>query len=63
MICLKPTYWIRKLKNKGAIVIFVWNFFLVSVFNYLSVFIVPYGLKITMIVLDMTIYSLCWVAG
>ena len=37
MYC-KPTYRIRKLKNKGAILILVWNFFVISVFYYLSIF-------------------------
>ena len=37
-MCCRPTYRIRKLKNKGAILILVWNFFVISVFYYLSIF-------------------------
>ena len=37
-MCCRPTYRIRKIKNKGAILILVWNFFVISVFYYLSIF-------------------------
>ena len=37
-MCCRPTYRIRKIKNKGAILILVWNFFVISVFYYLSMF-------------------------
>ena len=34
-ICCKPKYQPRKLKNKGAILVLVWNFFATTVFYYL----------------------------
>ena len=37
-MCCRPTYRMWKLKNKGAILILVWNFLVISVFYYLSVF-------------------------
>ena len=37
-MCCRPTYRIRKIKNKGAILILVWNFFVISVFYYLSIY-------------------------
>jgi hypothetical protein len=58
MIHCKPTYRIRKLKNKGAIVVLVWNFFIASVFNYLTTSVAPYGLQITVIALGLTLYPL-----
>ena len=33
-MCCRPTYRIRKLKNKGAMLLLVWNFLAVSVFYY-----------------------------
>ncbi len=62
MICLKPTYQLRKLKNKGAIVVLTWNFFIISVFNYLMAFIVPYGLQIITVALGLTIPFAGWLA-
>ena len=58
----KPTYRVRKLKNKGAIIVFVWNFFIASVFNHLMAFIVPYGLEITMATLGLTLLLAGWLA-
>ena len=37
-LCCRPTYRIRKIKNKGAILILVWNFLVISVFYYLSIY-------------------------
>ena len=37
-MCCRPTYRIRKIKNKGAILILVWNFLVISVFYYLSIY-------------------------
>ena len=34
-MCCRPSYRIRKLKNKGALLILVWNFLVTSVFYYL----------------------------
>ena len=58
----KPTYRVRKLKNKGAIIVFVWNFFIASVFNHLMAFVVPYGLEITMATLGLTLLLAGWLA-
>ena len=58
----KPTYRVRKLKNKGAIIVLVWNFFIASVFNHLMAFVVPYGLEITMVALDLTLPLAGWLA-
>ena len=55
IICCKPTYQMRKLKNKGAIVVLVWNFFVVSVFNYFMAFVVPYSLETTAVALGLTL--------
>ncbi len=35
-MCFKPTYKLRKLKNKGAILVLVFNFLVTSVFYYIS---------------------------
>ena len=35
--CCKPTYQMRKLRNKGAILVLVWNFLLANVSHYLVV--------------------------
>ena len=37
-MCCRPTYRIRKIKNKGAILILVWNVLVISVFCYLSIY-------------------------
>ena len=37
-MCCRPTYRIRKVKNKAAILILVWNFLVASVFYYLSMY-------------------------
>ena len=37
-MCCRPTYRIRKLKNKGAILILVHNFLVTGVFYYLSMY-------------------------
>ena len=34
--CCKPKYQPRKLKNKGAILVLVWNFLITSVFYYMQ---------------------------
>ena len=35
-ICFKPTYKLRKIANKGAILVLVFNFLITSVFYYIS---------------------------
>ena len=35
-VCWKPSYQIRKLRNKGAIIILVWNFLAISTYSYLE---------------------------
>ena len=62
MTYCKPTYQIRKLKNKGAIMVLIWNFFIVVVFNYLIAFVVPYGLQITTVALGLTLPFAGWLA-
>ncbi len=37
-ICCRPTYQARKLKNKGALLILVWNCLVMSVFYYLTTY-------------------------
>ena len=55
-------YRIRKLKNKGAIIVLVWNFFVVSVFNYLIALITPEGLEITTVAWGLTMPFAGWLA-
>ena len=56
------TYRIRKLKSKGAIIVLVWNFFVVSVFNYLIALIIPEGLEITTVAWGLTMPFAGWLA-
>ena len=58
----KPKYRVRKLKNKGAIIVLVWNFFIASVFNQLTAFVVPHGLQIAIVVLGLTLPFAGWLA-
>ena len=37
-MCYRPTYRVRKLKNKAAILILVWNFLVAGAFYYLSMY-------------------------
>ncbi len=37
-MCCRPSYRIRKLKNKGAILLLVWNYLVLSVFYYHTVY-------------------------
>ncbi len=37
-MCCRPTYQARKLKNKGALLILVWNCLVMSVFYYLTAY-------------------------
>ena len=61
--CCKPSYQIRKLKNKGAIMILIWNFLVVSVFNYLKVFVqIPGGASIVTITMGFTLPLAGWLA-
>ena len=60
--CCKSTYRMRKLKNRGAIVVLVWNFFIASVFDYLLAFVVPNSLAITIIALGLTLPFAGWLA-
>ena len=36
ILCCKPKYQVRKLNNKGAIIVLTWNFLVTSVFYYMS---------------------------
>ncbi len=62
MVHCKLAYRIRKLKNKGAIVVLIWNFFIASVLNYLTTSVAPYGLQITVIALGLTLPFAGWLA-
>ena len=37
-LCCKPTYKLRRVKNKGAILVLVWNYLITSVFHSLSLY-------------------------
>ena len=57
------TYEIRKLKNKGAIIVLIWNFFVVSVCNYLiTALIVPLGWEITTVAWGLILPFAGWLA-
>ncbi len=55
-------YQMRKLKNKGAIIVLIWNFFTVSVSNYLLAFLVPQLLQETTVALGLTVPFAGWLA-
>ena len=55
-------YQIRKLNNKGAIIVLAWNFLAASVYNYFMALIEPKGLEITMVVLGFTLPFAGWLA-
>ena len=61
-ICCKPIYQMRKLKNKGAVVVIVWNFLVASVYNYLISSIVPNGSELTAVALGLTLPFAGWLA-
>ena len=52
----------RKVKSKGAIVVLVWSFFIVTVSYYLITFVVPYSLEITTVALGLTLPLAGWLA-
>ncbi len=55
-------YQMRKLKNKGAIIVLVWNFFTVSVSSYLQDFLVPHIFEEATIALGLTLPFAGWLA-
>ena len=55
-------YQIRKLNNKGAIIVLAWNFLAASVYNYFMASIEPQGLEITMVALGLTLPLAGWLA-
>ena len=55
-------YKMRKLKNKGAIIVLVWNFFTVSVTRYLIAFLVPFVLEEATVALGLTLPFAGWLA-
>ena len=61
VICSKPKYQ-RRLKNKGAIVVLIWNFFIAIVCNYLTAFVVPHGLEISTVAWSLTLPIAGWLA-
>ena len=48
-VCCKPTYHMRKLRNKGAIVVLIINFLAVSLLYYLNGFDLAAGNRTTYI--------------
>ena len=57
------SYQIRKLKNKGAIIILVWNFFMVSASEYLIAYVqIPGGASIGTVALGFTLPFAGWLA-
>ena len=62
IICCKPTYRMRKLRDKGAIIVLIWNFLVASVINFLVESIVPKGLEITVVALGLTLPFAGWLA-
>ena len=58
----KSFYKIRKLKNKGAIVVLVWNFFIASASNYLIKHIVPQGWELNAVAWGLTLPFAGWLA-
>ena len=64
--CCKPTYQMRKLRNKGAILVLVWNFLLVNVSHYLVVSVYKsagtIGATIGTITLGLTLPFAGWLA-
>ena len=61
--CCKPNYRMRKLRNKGAIIILMWNFLVMSVSHYIEVFgHIPGGVRIGTIALGLTLPFAGWLA-
>ena len=58
----KSIYKIRKLKNKGAIVVLVWNFFIASASNYLIKYTVPQWWELNAVALGLTLPFAGWLA-
>ena len=57
------SYQIRKLKNKGAIIILVWNFFMISASEYLIAYVkIPGGASIGTVALGFTLPFAGWLA-
>ena len=52
----------RKVKSKGAIVVLVWNFFIVSVSSYLLAFVIPNGFKIAIVAWGLALPFAGWLA-
>ncbi len=55
-MCCRPTYRIRKLKNKGALLILVWNCLVINVFYYLALQLYPLMFRPT----SYNIYCITW---
>ncbi len=59
--CCKPSYQIRKLRNKGAIIILVWNFLMINAYNFLEESTsVPYAKDIGMVAFGLTLPLAGW---
>ena len=57
-----PNYQMRKVNNKGAITVLAWNFLAASAYSYLTAFIEPQGLEITIVALGLTLPFAGWLA-
>ena len=61
--CCNLSCQIRKLKNKGAIIILVWNFFMVSASEYLIAYVqIPGGASVGTVALGFTLPLAGWLA-
>ena len=55
-------YQMRKIKNKGAITVLVWNFFVASVPSYLTAFLMPFAFEEATVALGLTLPLAGWLA-
>ena len=57
-MCCKPTYKPRRVKSKGAILLLVWNYLIMSVFGLLNRYIDNgYKFRIWLLVLILDLFS------
>ena len=52
----------RKIKNRGAIIVLVWNFFIASVLHYIMEFVILNGLAIIAVAWSLTLPFAGWIA-
>ena len=62
-MCCKPTYQMRRLKNKGAILVLFWNYLVMSVFYFLSKYLeYGYSYGIWLLVFGLSLPIAGWLA-